>query len=460
MPAKSRERVNRYSLKFNIWFFVCIILLALICLILSAFFFITNFFYNGIMKADLINELDTVIVNCQKNYSTAIGLANLPSDVNAAIFDRAGHSLSETSDFYKEQFFSENRSTIMKSDELFFDTIFQDNCQLMICGKRVKLSDGNIGCVYLSVRIYENNMQSQVFAVTLVVLLSVLFVSAIIASFFMAKYITQPITRIYDKVKQLTKGDYNVKFDSSGYTEIDKLASTLTMTAQQLKETDTLKTELIANVSHDLKTPLTLIKSYAEMIRDLSGDNKEKRTEHLNVIIDETDRLTALVNDLVKLSKLQAQTQEMEYSEFNLSDMIRRVLKNFEVLETYTFETEIEDGIVVLADEKRISQVLSNLIGNAVNYTGDDKYVKVTLRVIGNKRVRVDVFDHGVGIPSDELEKIWDRYYRSNKTHKREVSGSGLGLSIVKNILMAHNAEYGVNSIPNEGSDFYFILEL
>ena len=460
MKTKIRRKLNVYSLSFNIWFFVSICLLVVILFTLSAYLLITGFFYNDIMGTRFKQITNEFAQNCAADYNTAIEKTDLTPEINAALFDRAGQMLAETSDFYKLfQNFTDIRSTIMKNDDIYFNSVAGNQYVTLIAGQKVDLGEGNVGFVFLTTEIYSKSMQMQVITGLVITILIVIFIIAEGLAVLVASRITAPINKIYKNLKQLTKGDYSVKFESTGYTEIDKLASSLTMAAQQLKETDDLKTELIANVSHDLKTPLTLIKSYAEMIRDLSGDNKEKRNEHLEVIISETTRLTTLVNDLVKLSKLQSQKQEMVFTEFNLSKTAENALKNFEVLKDYDIRKDIEPDVIVVADEEKIFQVLSNLIGNAVNYTGDDKYVKLSLHRIEGNRVRVDVYDHGAGIPEDETEKIWDRYYRSKKNHKREVAGTGLGLSIVKSILLAHNSEYGVNSVLGKGSDFYFILD-
>ncbi|MEG1711329.1 MAG: ATP-binding protein, partial [Clostridia bacterium] len=135
--------------------------------------------------------------------------------------------------------------------------------------------------------------------------------------------------------------------------------------------------------------------------------------------------------------------------------------EHFEILVTsqsYNITLDVGDNLVAIGDAKKIEQVIYNLISNAVNYTGEDKKVVVKLFTSAQKKIRFEVIDTGKGIPKKDIDQIWDRYYRSNKLHKRETSGSGLGLSIVKGILTAHDAEYGVKSELEKGSDFYFII--
>lgn len=216
----------------------------------------------------------------------------------------------------------------------------------------------------------------------------------------------------------------------------------------------------MANISHDLRTPLTIIKSYAEMIRDLSGDNPEKRNEHINVIIDESDRLTNLVTGLLELSKLETGNNELKYESFSIHDKINEVLVRYEVYverDGYEFIFEADEDVEVSADINKIEQVMYNLINNAVNYTGEDK--KVIIKQINKESsVRLEITDTGKGIPKDMLPRVFDRYYRDEK-NARERIGTGLGLSIVKEILKLHGYPFGVYSEVGKGSTFWFEIK-
>ena len=247
--------------------------------------------------------------------------------------------------------------------------------------------------------------------------------------------------------KKLALGNYDIKFEKAGYQEMDDLADTLNSTTKELARTDKVKRELIANVSHDLRTPLTMIKAYSEMIRDLSGENKEKREEHLKVIIDETDRLTRLVNDMMDLSKIESGELDILKGVFDFSEVVKNMTNNFKSIyenESCKIKLECQDEIYANADRTKIEQVLYNLIGNAINHSGNDNKeikIKVTTTL---KRVKVQVIDNGEGITKEDLVHIWDRYYKASNSFKRSSSGSGLGLSIAKNILTKHESDFGV----------------
>lgn len=283
-------------------------------------------------------------------------------------------------------------------------------------------------------------------------------VLAFVMSGFVAAFITRPVTEVTARAKEMARGNYALNFKKNYYcAELTELSDALEYARAEVSKADTMQKELIANVSHDFKTPLTMIKAYASMIIEISGNDKKKRDANAQVIIDECDRLTLLVGDLLDLSKLRAGMNAGERTVFNLSEEVYSVAERFSFLrETagYTIETQVEDDLYTEANRERIDQVLYNLIGNAVNYTGEDKRVRVKLYKKGN-RARFEVIDSGKGIPPEEVDTIWDRYYRSNKTHKRPVNGSGLGLSIVKNILMQHDCPFGVISEVGKGSCFW-----
>jgi len=197
------------------------------------------------------------------------------------------------------------------------------------------------------------------------------------------------------------------------------------------------------------------------MIRDISGENKEKRDEHAKVIIDETDRLSNLVNDLLDLSKLESGNIEIKLEQFNFTELITTILKRFKILEEqeeYKFICdELEKEINVYADASKIEQVLYNLLNNAVKHTGEDRKITIKLEE-SEEKIKVSIIDTGKGIATEELEKVWDRYYRSSKDRTRKNEGTGIGLSIVKNILELHEVDFGINSTVGIGTEFWFKL--
>lgn len=271
--------------------------------------------------------------------------------------------------------------------------------------------------------------------------------------------ISKPIIKINESAKKLGKGEYDVRFEGDSYREIAQLSETLNQAAVELAKAEGLQRELIANVSHDLRTPLTMITAYSEIMRDLPGENSP---ENVQVIIDEAKRLTSLVNDLLDVSKLQAGVMELNLKEYDLTASIESVLTRYsKFLEQngYTVDFEYDRNILVVADEDKMYQVIYNLVNNAINYTGEDKKIIVRQRVAGSI-ARIEVIDTGEGIAPEELTNVWERYYKVDKNHKRAVMGTGLGLSIVKNVLKLHDLSYGVNSEVGKGTCFWFEISL
>lgn len=286
-------------------------------------------------------------------------------------------------------------------------------------------------------------------------------VVVIIISFFVAMYIATKLSKPIDKMSKTAKkwanGDENVTFEGNDFEELNELADALNYAKEGIAQTGVLQRDLLANVSHDLKTPLTMIKAYAEMIRDLSGDIKEKRDKHTKVIIDEADRLTMLVNDILDLSKLQNGMSTPDLKVVNISELLETVLfrmTEFAKNNGFTIITDIDRGLKTKCDSGEIEQVLYNLIGNSINYTGEDKTINVRLKR-KDKVILFETIDTGKGISEEKLPTIWDKYYRYSETHQRPIKGTGLGLSIVKTILEGHKLKFGVISEKDVGSNFF-----
>ena len=304
-----------------------------------------------------------------------------------------------------------------------------------------------------------NIIEQQLIVVSIVVLLL-----SIVVAYFISKRLSLPITKISKAAKLISKGKLKTKFETtSDIKELVDLTNALNDMKDELSKTEELQKDLMANVSHDLKTPLTMIKAYAELILDININDKEKCKNNLNTIIEEVNRLNTLVNDILALTKVENDLDKLDISSFDLIKLIEKIVKQhniYVIKDGFNIEF-IHDNIkelVIEADKKKIEQVIYNLLNNALNYTGEDK--KVIIKVVeDDKDYTIMVIDSGKGIDKKEIDHIFDRYYRSKKNHKRYVYGTGLGLSIVKNILLLHNFDYGVTSKKNKGTTFYFKIK-
>ena len=328
----------------------------------------------------------------------------------------------------------------------------------LICGQFIR-NGSSVYLLLVDSRLTPVTPAVEAFRNQLVFITSIVVILTLISALMISKAISKPISNMNESAKKLATGNYDVTFKGEGFLEIAELNDTLNYAVEELKKTETLQRELLANVSHDLKTPLTLISGYAEMIRDIPSENNP---ENIQIIIDEANRLGVLVNDLLSLSKISSRTEPLNLSVYDINNNLINIVERFnKLLESKGFVVNYLDKgpIYVNADNRKIEQVIYNLINNAVNYSGDSRKIEVESKITDQK-VRISVKDYGIGIKKDELEYIWDRYYRVDKGHQRSVQGSGLGLSIIKGILEYHGFEYGVESVENVGSTFYFIMPI
>lgn len=376
-------------------------------------------------------------------------------------------NMSSVYDYYQQALDNGGKAMIKSSgtkhtppyDMFSFETpLERKNTEMLACACIVENKDAEYFVVVESeitpVTSTVETLKIQLLIITAIIILISIFIAVITA-----RYIAKPIQDTNKKAKQLAKQNYNLTFTGGVYKELCELNNTLTYTAHELQKVDSLRRELIANVSHDLRTPLTMITGYSEVMRDLPNENTP---ENVQIIIDEANRLSALVNDLLDISKLESGTVAMHNCVFNLTLCIKDIFNRYAKLieqKAYNIVFEHSGDVYIYADPLRISQVMYNLINNAINYCGEDKTVVVRQSVFENN-VCIEVIDHGEGIEESKLEHIWDRYYKVDKEHKRAVVGTGLGLSIVKNILLQYDARFGVKTKVGQGSDFWWMFPL
>jgi len=299
-------------------------------------------------------------------------------------------------------------------------------------------------------------LKNQLVYITLILLLVSLGIS-----FILARSFARPLRDMTAVAQAMAAGNLAARTGADSLDEIGRLGQAINRMGEELQKIDGLRRELIANISHELRTPLTIIKGYAEAIRDISGSQPEKRSRQLQVIIEETDRLSTIVDDVLHLSQLQAGYLPLEQGTFNIDQTLERIRQRFEIIVSQTgVATVLENRVpaAVRGDEGRIEQVLYNLVSNAINHSNPGSQVVIRTREI-ERGLRIEVADSGSGIPAAELPLIWDRFYKADKSGQRSRAGSGLGLAIVKSVLTAHGAPFGVQSQVGQGSTFWFELQ-
>ncbi len=324
----------------------------------------------------------------------------------------------------------------------------------IIYSSEVLSAEGETSLLVVISRIEPIASMGEVLQIILVVTSFFAFFVSMVFAFIASKGLASPIKKLSRSANKLAAGDYNVTFEGGGCREITGLGNTLNTAAEKLRKTDNLRKELLANVSHDLRTPLTMIGGYGEMMRDIPGENN---AENIQIIIDETKRLTRLVNDALDLSKLQSGTYNFRPSVFSVTDEAYDIVNQFEKLSAGKSRiTFIHSGdILVKADETLVSEAIYNLVSNTVHHSGEASSVMVRQSVSGGK-VRISIIDNGCGIPKEQLEDIWERYQKGFNSG----GGTGLGLAIVKSAITLCGGTCGVMSNIGQGSEFWIELPI
>jgi len=455
--------IKPLSIKTKLTLFFAIFSLAILGIMWISQVLLLETTYNNKKKNDLIFLGEEITANLDSSdLNILINQKSFGNNNNIYLLNQNGMVLlpieiaSTSNNFLRSNLFNAMITNLNNvDDDVVIYKLKDESTSYVYCAKLIY----NEETVYLYINSPLEPVKQTIALLSyqLLIITAIVILLSMVLAIIFSNNISKPVVQMSKAAKKLAKRDFNVVFVGSSYKEINELAETLNYTKSELMKSDDMQKQLIANVSHDLKTPLTMIKAYAEMIRDLNGDDKVKRKKNTNIIIDETDRLAALVNDILNISKAGTGLDNFEKKEENISEIVMGIIEKFGVLEeykSYKFIIDVDTDLFSICNKEKMEQVIYNLIANAVNYTGDDKKITISLKEFKDY-IRFVVIDTGKGIPKELLENIWDRYYRSVETHKRPIKGSGLGLSIVKSILNAHGFNFGVDSIVGSGSSFY-----
>lgn len=476
-------KLDTKGIKFRVWLFFVVFIIAVVLLLgILQFSFIRPYYRNSKITtvkqiADLVEER---IINQNGNDESALNAFQIviENNVCVAIYNEEGNRVYladslgsgcvfnpgvESDADFETSSGTQLITNLNASEEEYSLTLTNERTSqdMILYGRKIQNELVNL---YLFVNSPLEPVESVInfFSRQYVYFTLVIVIIATFVSFLFSFTLTKPIVKMNQEAKKLAEANYNVSFDGGNYTETKELADSLNGAAQKLSKVDEMRKDLIANVSHDIKTPLTSIKAYAEMIRDISGNQPQKREEHLNVIISEVDYMDHLVADMSQLSQLQSGTYVLKRSNFDLSEVIHNTVQLNKVLidESKLFvHVDTPETLTVYADKIKITQVIQNFLSNAIKHTMQGKNITIRAFMLEDEEtVRVEVEDEGEGMDEEELELIWNRYQKSSRSFSRSMTSTGLGLSIVKAILDVHHAKYGVTSTKGIGSTFYFEL--
>ena len=287
----------------------------------------------------------------------------------------------------------------------------------------------------------------------------------ILSSAFLVLYFFQvhrPIKEITRATNEYSKGNLSYHVKPMHNDEIGRLGMSLDYMASQLNESDKFQQKFLSNISHDFRSPLTSIKGYLEAIQD-GTIPPEMLDKYIGIMLFETERLTKLTSNILTLNELDPKSVRLDISTFDLNSIIRHTVETFEgtckkkgIKFNITYANSVQN---VKADKGRIQQVIYNLIDNAIKFSKENSYIYITVREKGEK-AQISIKDTGCGIAKEDIDKIWDRFYKSDSSRGRDKKGSGLGLSITKEVIQAHGENIDVVSTVGVGTEFIFTLEL
>ena len=287
----------------------------------------------------------------------------------------------------------------------------------------------------------------------------------ILSSAFLVLYFFQvhrPIKEITRATNEYSKGNLSYHVKPMHNDEIGRLGMSLDYMASQLNESDKFQQKFLSNISHDFRSPLTSIKGYLEAIQD-GTIPPEMLDKYIGIMLFETERLTKLTSNILTLNELDPKSVRLDISTFDLNSIIRHTVETFEgtckkkgIKFNITYANSVQN---VKADKGRIQQVIYNLIDNAIKFSKENSYIYITVKEKGEK-AQISIKDTGCGIAKEDIDKIWDRFYKSDSSRGRDKKGSGLGLSITKEVIQAHGENIDVVSTVGVGTEFIFTLEL
>lgn len=277
---------------------------------------------------------------------------------------------------------------------------------------------------------------------------------------FLSRKLTKPLLTMKEATNLMALGKYQQAITVNGDDEISELGKSIQLLGEKLQYFEDSRNEFLAAVSHELRTPLTYIKGYSDILTKGIIKTREEETKYLEIINKEANRISFLINDLFEMSKLQVGTFELNKEWVYIDPIIEKVIaslkpaatnKGLQIIESLQTENQ-----TVFIDFQRMEQVFYNLIENAIKYTNNGEIVVRTY--LKKEFTIIEIEDSGIGIPSDDLPKIWERFYRVDQSRTRKTGGTGLGLFVVKNIIESHDGQIRVWSKENEGSTFTIFL--
>jgi len=352
---------------------------------------------------------------------------------------------------------SQRFSTTLKKDIIYYATTF--NSKSFNGFIRFSIPVEKVGLAYYNIE------------ETLFVSLFIVFIATLIVALVAFHLISKPIRSLVKQAQKIAAGDYSSKIPVTKKDEVGELARSLNSLSENISNRiseilrnnakfENIRKDFVANVSHELRTPIANIKGYAETLLDGAIDDEKHARDFIKIIHGESDRLASLINDILDLSKIESDTFKLNLKQNDLFEIVNTVVKLLEKdakVKSISIHNKLKMGTSVVSDQGLLIQVFINLIHNAIKYSHSNTNITVTSST-SNNFIKIEVEDQGIGIPEQDLSRIFERFYRVDKARSKELGGTGLGLAIVKHIIQAHSGDVFVRSAEGKGSTFGFTI--
>ena len=385
------------------------------------------------------------------------------------IIDMSGNGASET----REILYQSDRYTVQK---VYDNRLLDDYIELW-----GTLNNGNFILIRTPIQGIKDNVHISNTFITYIGIGTLII--GIVAAFVLSSYISRPIKQLSNIAERMSELDFDVKYDGKDKGEIGLLGNSMNNMSKKLEENisqlkaanlelqrdidkkeklEQMRTDFLSNVSHELKTPIALIQGYAEGLKEGITDDPESMDFYCSVIMDEAAKMNDMVKRLLTLNQIEFGEDELVMERFDINELVKSVASANELRASQKelkITCDIKDtSLYVWADEYKVEEVITNYISNAINHCCNENIIKVAVGQIDKENVRVSVFNTGKNIPEEDIDHIWEKFYKVDKARTREYGGNGIGLSIVKAIVESMGKKCGVNNLP-DGVEFWFDLD-
>ena len=385
------------------------------------------------------------------------------------IIDMSGNGASET----REILYQSDRYTVQK---VYDNRLLDDYIELW-----GTLNNGNFILIRTPIQGIKDNVHISNTFITYIGIGTLII--GIVAAFVLSSYISRPIKQLSNIAERMSELDFDVKYDGKDKGEIGLLGNSMNNMSKKLEENisqlkaanlelqrdidkkeklEQMRTDFLSNVSHELKTPIALIQGYAEGLKEGITDDPESMDFYCSVIVDEAAKMNDMVKRLLTLNQIEFGEDELVMERFDINELVKSVASANELRASQKelkITCDIKDiPLYVWADEYKVEEVITNYISNAINHCCNENIIKVAVGQIDKENVRVSVFNTGKNIPEEDIDHIWEKFYKVDKARTREYGGNGIGLSIVKAIVESMGKKCGVNNLP-DGVEFWFDLD-